>query len=166
MQGEYKELTKWWKEQLGREVQGVKVSKRLHDTPLVVVTSKFGWSANMERIMKAQVCVVPACCTLLSTAVSAIQPAASAGFITDNRCGSFAPQRIRILDSLACSRVRADYSVLQAMGDSEKSAFMRGQKTLEINPHHPLIQELKTLVRLGSINHSQSWPLKHVVLQR
>ena len=36
-------------------MQGVKVSKRLHNTPLVVVTSKFGWSANMERIMKAQV---------------------------------------------------------------------------------------------------------------
>jgi HSP90 family molecular chaperone len=32
------------------------------------------------------------------------------------------------------------------MGDSEKNSFMRGQKTLEINPHHPLIQELKTLV--------------------
>jgi HSP90 family molecular chaperone len=41
---------------------------------------------------------------------------------------------------------------LQAMGDSEKSAFMRGQKTLEINPHHPLIQELKTLVRLGRVS--------------
>lgn len=33
------------------------------------------------------------------------------------------------------------------MGDSEKNSYMRGQKTLEINPHHPLIQELKTLVR-------------------
>lgn len=54
-QGEYKELTKWWKQELEGDVQGVKVSKRLHNTPLVVVTSKFGWSANMERIMKAQV---------------------------------------------------------------------------------------------------------------
>ncbi len=36
---------------------------------------------------------------------------------------------------------------VQAMGDSEKNAYMRGQKTLEINPYHPLIQELKTLVR-------------------
>lgn len=38
----------------GSEVEGVKVSKRLHRTPCVVVTSKYGWSANMERLMKAQ----------------------------------------------------------------------------------------------------------------
>lgn len=30
------------------------MSKRLHRTPCVVVTSKYGWSANMERLMKAQ----------------------------------------------------------------------------------------------------------------
>ena len=36
----------------------------------------------------------------------------------------------------------------QAMGDAEKNAYMKGQKTLEINPYHPLIQELKLLVRL------------------
>ncbi len=54
-QEEYKDLTKWWKEQLGSDVIGVKVSKRLANTPVVVVTSKHGWSANMERIMKAQV---------------------------------------------------------------------------------------------------------------
>ena len=59
-QGEYKGLTKWWKEQLVSEVRDVKVSKRLHNTPLIVVTSKFGWSANMERIMKAQASTFPA----------------------------------------------------------------------------------------------------------
>lgn len=32
----------------------VKVSNRLADTPGVVVTSKIGWSSNMERIMAAQ----------------------------------------------------------------------------------------------------------------
>lgn len=32
----------------------VKVSKRLTTTPVVVVTDKYGQSANMERIMKAQ----------------------------------------------------------------------------------------------------------------
>ncbi len=37
----------------------VKVSKRLASTPGVVVTSKFGWSANMERIMQAQTLVDP-----------------------------------------------------------------------------------------------------------
>ena len=36
------------------------------------------------------------------------------------------------------------------MGDSEKQSYMRGQKTLEINPYHPLIQELKTKVHFGA----------------
>ncbi|CAH8391754.1 unnamed protein product [Eruca vesicaria subsp. sativa] len=51
----FKELTKWWKESLASEnVDDVKISNRLADTPCVVVTSKFGWSANMERIMQSQ----------------------------------------------------------------------------------------------------------------
>ncbi|GAB4839154.1 Heat shock protein 90 [Ancistrocladus abbreviatus] len=51
----FKELTKWWKTALAKDnVDDVKISNRLADTPCVVVTSKFGWSANMERIMKSQ----------------------------------------------------------------------------------------------------------------
>jgi len=51
----FKELTDWWKKALESEnVDSVKISNRLHDTPCVVVTSKYGWSANMEKIMQAQ----------------------------------------------------------------------------------------------------------------
>ncbi|CAK7346168.1 unnamed protein product [Dovyalis caffra] len=51
----FKDLTKWWKSTLASEnVDDVKISNRLADTPCVVVTSKYGWSANMERIMQAQ----------------------------------------------------------------------------------------------------------------
>lgn len=51
----FKELTKWWKDVLSSEgVDSVKVSNRLDQTPCVVVTSKYGWSANMEKIMQSQ----------------------------------------------------------------------------------------------------------------
>ncbi|KAJ7523255.1 hypothetical protein O6H91_18G043600 [Diphasiastrum complanatum] len=51
----FKDLTNWWKDVLTSEkVEKVKVSNRLAGTPGVVVTSKYGWSANMERIMQAQ----------------------------------------------------------------------------------------------------------------
>ncbi|EYU38796.1 hypothetical protein MIMGU_mgv1a001101mg [Erythranthe guttata] len=51
----FKGLTKWWKGALASDnVDDVKISNRLADTPCVVVTSKFGWSANMERIMQSQ----------------------------------------------------------------------------------------------------------------
>jgi len=36
------------------KVDRVTISNRLESSPCVLVTSKFGWSANMERIMKAQ----------------------------------------------------------------------------------------------------------------
>ncbi|PPD89071.1 hypothetical protein GOBAR_DD13994 [Gossypium barbadense] len=51
----FKELTKWWKNALASDnVDEVKISNRLDNTPCVVVTSKYGWSANMERIMQSQ----------------------------------------------------------------------------------------------------------------
>ena len=81
----FKDFTKWWKDVLpSDEVENVKISNRLVTTPCSVVTSKYGWSANMERIMKAK-----------------------------------------------------------ALSDDSRASYMRGKKTLEINPRHPLIKTLR-----------------------
>jgi len=62
----YKPLTDWWKTALGDltekgamkdagvKVEAVTISKRLTESPVVVVTSQFGYSAQQEKIMKAQ----------------------------------------------------------------------------------------------------------------
>merc|ERR1711904_24563 len=59
-------LTDWWKDTLtevtekgamkdaGVKIEKVEVSKRLTESPVVVVTSQFGYSAQQEKIMKAQ----------------------------------------------------------------------------------------------------------------
>ncbi|KAG1363739.1 heat shock protein 90-5, chloroplastic [Cocos nucifera] len=51
---EHNLLCDWIKQQLGDKVAKVQVSKRLSSSPCVLVSGKFGWSANMERLMKAQ----------------------------------------------------------------------------------------------------------------
>merc|ERR1712217_818114 len=40
----------------GVKIEKVEVSKRLTDSPVVVVTSQFGYSAQQEKVMKAQSC--------------------------------------------------------------------------------------------------------------
>ena len=81
---EFKPLTEWLKTVYGDKVEKVMVSNRITSSPCVLVTSQWGWSANMERIMRAQ-----------------------------------------------------------TFGDVDKQAYMVSKKTMEINPRHPIIKQLK-----------------------
>ncbi|KAH0518280.1 Heat shock cognate protein HSP 90-beta [Microtus ochrogaster] len=50
----FENLCKLMKEILDKKVEKVTISNRLVSSPCCIVTSTYGWTANMERIMKAQ----------------------------------------------------------------------------------------------------------------
>jgi len=50
----FEPLCKLMKDVLGDKVEKVVVGTRIDESPCILVTSEYGWTANMERIMKAQ----------------------------------------------------------------------------------------------------------------
>lgn len=55
LESTYEPLLKWLKDDALKDlIEKATVSERLHDSPCALVASSYGWSGNMERIMRSQ----------------------------------------------------------------------------------------------------------------
>ena len=50
----FKPLLDYVKELLGKKVEKVQISKHLVNSPVVVLSADYGWTAQMEKVMKSQ----------------------------------------------------------------------------------------------------------------
>merc|ERR1719287_363908 len=50
----FKPLIDYMKETLGKKVEKVQISKHLVNSPVVVLSADYGWTAQMEKVMKSQ----------------------------------------------------------------------------------------------------------------
>lgn len=55
---EFGKMCDWIKKRLGEKVASVQISSRLSTSPCVLVSGKFGWSANMERCVLVEISIV------------------------------------------------------------------------------------------------------------
>merc|ERR1712183_231469 len=113
MKDMYKPLTDWWKEKLtdltekgamkdaGVKIEKVELSKRLTDSPVVVVASQFGYSAQQEKIQKAQ----------------AFQNKEQMGMMAGRKTLEVNPNHPVVVDLL--SKVKADKEDGAAMGTAQ-----------------------------------------------
>lgn len=97
------------------------MGERIVDSPCVLVTGEYGWSANMERIMKAQV------------GAGALGARPRTRLLQAPRGSALAARaRHRPTNRHCCTPCVCPPP--QALRDSSMAAYMSSKKTLEINP--------------------------------
>uniref|UniRef100_A0A0E0QSW0 Histidine kinase/HSP90-like ATPase domain-containing protein n=1 Tax=Oryza rufipogon TaxID=4529 RepID=A0A0E0QSW0_ORYRU len=97
-------LCKVIKEVLGDKVEKVVVSDRVVDSPCCLVTGEYGWTANMERIMKAQALRDSSMAGYMIMKAQALRDSSMAGYMSSKKTMEINPEN-SIMDEL---RKRAD----------------------------------------------------------
>lgn len=118
MKQEFSSTIDWIKKRLGDKVASVQISNRLSSSPCVLVSGKFGWSANMERLV-----------FLYRTY-----------FIIYFWYFFLSKMKVTLLclNQICCCRLMK----AQTMGDPASMEFMKSRRVFEINPDHSIIRNL------------------------